>query len=48
MPHPAGSGIGGVKGHNTNDATLPGSLALCLPTLPAVGRVGEFHYFYPI
>ncbi len=27
-PRPARGGMGGVKGHNTNDNTLPGSPAL--------------------
>ena len=32
--------LGGVKGHNLNDESLPGSPALYLP---AVGRRGELH-----
>jgi hypothetical protein len=32
VPRPAKSGIGGVKGHNMNDITIPGSPALPVPS----------------
>jgi len=36
--------MGGVKGHNMNDTTLPGSPALCLP---AGRQGGELHITEP-